>query len=93
MRLPDGRPKIFHESLNWNAESKLKAYSVENLHYKSRRNDTRKPRWHSESRASELIKGTPRHQIPVQTISLSSIPDFAESNFHQQESETEKKVN
>lgn len=32
----DGRTKIFHEKLRWNAPSKLRAYSLENLHYKSR---------------------------------------------------------
>jgi hypothetical protein len=38
---PDGTGKIFHESLNWNVESKLKAYSLENFHYKTRRNDAK----------------------------------------------------
>ena len=33
---PDGRPRIFHEKLQWNSQSKLKTYSLENLHYKSR---------------------------------------------------------
>lgn len=89
--LPDGSPQIFHESLNWNVESKLKAYSLENIHYKSRRNDiktnNKKSRWYSESRVAELKKDKAHHKILTQAVSLPTIPDLDE-----QDSEDERKV-
>jgi hypothetical protein len=40
-RLPNGRSKIFHEKLDWNASSKLRSSSLRNLNYKSRQNNTK----------------------------------------------------
>ncbi len=85
-RLPDGTPKIFHDSLDWNVQSKLKSYSLGNLHYKSRQLKN-KPRRHSESKPTKSIKGTSRHQLVTETISLPIMSD------DQLQSDSEIKVN
>ena len=37
--LPDGSPTVFHESLGWDVPSKLRAYSLENIHYEPHRSE------------------------------------------------------
>ncbi len=55
----------------------------------------KKPKWHSESKLSELLKESPRYfqrQTLAPASSLPSIPDRDEPYFYQQPG-TEKKVN
>ena len=37
--LPDGSRKIFHQTLKWNRQSKIRSYSLENIHYKPPRSN------------------------------------------------------
>lgn len=39
--LSDGTPTVFHESLEWNTQSKLRGYSYENFNYEPQRNEFR----------------------------------------------------
>ena len=38
-RLPDGQPTVFHEKLEWKSPSKLRSYSLANLHYQPRQRE------------------------------------------------------
>lgn len=37
--LPDGSPTVFHESLEWTSQSRVKPYSYQNAHYAPHRSD------------------------------------------------------
>ncbi|CAF3770643.1 unnamed protein product [Adineta steineri] len=99
MFLSDGSPTIFHEPLEWNAQSKLKDYVHENIHYTPRQHEIkvhRKPRWNSESRLSEFGKESPRFgqtQALVPANSLPIITDADESYFYQQQFNTRLETN
>ncbi|CAF4052394.1 unnamed protein product [Rotaria sp. Silwood2] len=94
--LPDGSPKIFHEPLRWNVQSKIKSYSHENLHHKPQRSHfkifNKIPKWNSESKLAEIIKSSPRHQILMETASLLTTPDENNPYTDHQESQMETKI-
>ncbi|CAF3601330.1 unnamed protein product [Rotaria sordida] len=93
---PDGHPKIFHETLQWNVQSKIKSYSYENLHHKPHQNHfkifDKKPKWHSESKLPQIIKINPHRQILMETISLLSSLDDNNLYTNDQESAIETKI-
>jgi hypothetical protein len=52
---PDGRSRIFHETLEWNVQSRLKSYSYENLHYEPYRRNFTVDRQHENIRLQSLM--------------------------------------
>ncbi|CAF0885414.1 unnamed protein product [Rotaria sp. Silwood1] len=94
--LPDGKPKIFHEPLRWNVQSKIKSYSLENLHHKPHQSHFKvfneKPKWNSESKLAEIVKISPRRQILMKTVTLLTMPEDNDPYIHQQESQIETKI-
>ncbi|CAF0929571.1 unnamed protein product, partial [Didymodactylos carnosus] len=96
--LPDGTPTVFNESLQWNAQSKLKSYSFENIYYEPYRREfkifNRTPRWNSESKLAEVTRDhvniTPRQHDPQ--LSLIQQEQLQQQRQQQQQAQTEKKI-